>query len=165
MYRLFSGRHCLAAVTLLASCAFSRAAPAGWDAVDASTLAHQRGGFITASGLAVSFGIERMVSINGVLLSHTRISLTDLGSIHAAQAGETGATLSALKLIQNGSGNMMAAAFSRDALGATVIQNTLDNQLIDSTTVISASVNSAVLLNALHFNGTLSEALARAAGP
>ena len=165
MHPTLASKRTLVAAILLASCATVHAAPAGWEAVDAATLGQQRGGFTTASGLALSFGIERMVSVNGVLLSRTSVSFADLGSIAAQRAGETGATLSALNLLQNGSGNMMAAAFSHDALGATVIQNSLDNQTIDSRTVISASVNSAVLLSAVHFHGNLSEALARAAGP
>jgi hypothetical protein len=54
---------------------------------------------------------------------------------------------------------------SNATLAGTVIQNTLNDQRIDSRTTISASVNSMDLLSTLQFHGTLSDALARTAGP
>lgn len=141
------------------------AAPPGWVAVDAATLERQRGGFRTASGLEVALGIERQVAINGVTVARTSLQIADVGSLSAEQARETGAALSAVKLIQNGGGNIYQAAFARDTLGGTVIQNTLNDQRIDSQTIISASVNTMGLLNTLHFHGNVSDAIARGARP
>lgn len=136
-----------------------------WIPVDAATLDRARGGFTTPGGLAVSLGIERLVSINGELVSRTSFQIADVGSLSAEQARETSAALSAVKLIQNGSENIYMAAFSNDVLGGTVIQNTLNDQQIASQTIINSSVNSAGLLNTMNFNGNVSDAIARAAGP
>lgn len=159
------GRQCALTAFLLCTTGSGFAAPPGWIAVDTATLDRQRGGFMTASGLEVSLGIERLVTINGAEVSRTNIAVADIGSLSAEQARETGAALSAVKLIQNGVGNNVMTAFSNTTLGGTVIQNTLNDQRIESRTLISASVNSMDLLNTLHFHGNVSEAIARAAGP
>lgn len=156
--------------TLAAAClcaclaARANAAPAGWAAVDAATLAALRGGFITASGLEVSLGIERLVSINGVVVSRTSFQLADLGRLSAEQARQTGATLSSIKLIQNGDANMVHAALPQAGPGGAIIQNSLDDQRIQSSTVINASANSIGLLKTLNFQGSLADAIARSAG-
>lgn len=150
---------------LFAGMAPARAAPPGWVAVDAATLDQLRGGFTLANGLAISLGIERVVSINGEVVARSILQLPDLGHLNAAQAQQTSTALSSIKLIQNGSANINLAAFADAALGGTVIQNTLNDQQIDSRTIITASVNSMGLLKALNFNGTVSDAIARAAGP
>lgn len=154
-------RACLSC--MLAGMAQVQAAPPGWVAVDAATLAQLRGGFTTASGLQLSLGIERLVAINGEVVSRTRFQIADLGSLNEEQARQTGATLSAVKLIQNGSDNMSHAAFADATLGGTVIQNSLSDQHIESRTVINASVNSIDLLKAINFNGNVGDAIARAA--
>jgi hypothetical protein len=156
-------RACLCCI--LAGSAPARAAPPGWVAVDAATLAGQRGGFTTASGIALSIGIERLVAINGEVVSRTSLQVPDMSRLDPELARQTGAALSAVKLIQTGSANMGLAGFADASLGGTVIQNTLSDQRIDSRTVINASVNSLGLLKALNFNGNVSDAIARAAGP
>jgi len=157
---LRAGLCCMLALGLPA-----RAAPPGWVAVDAAALERQRGGFTTPSGLALSIGIERLVAINGQVLARSSVRLDDLNGLGAQQLQQTGAALSAVKLIQNGAGNMEHAAFADATLGGTIIQNTLSGQRIESRTIINASVNSLGLLKALNFNGNLSDAIARAAGP
>ncbi len=153
------------AVCLLAAAAQASAAPAGWVAVNAATLDSLRGGFTTPQGLAVSLGVERLVSVNGELVARTSFQLADIGKPGAALAGQTGATLSAIKLVQHGNDNMTLTGFSSDAPVGTVIQNTLNNQLIESRTIIHASVNSVGLLNTINFNGNVSEAIARTVVP
>lgn len=143
----------------------ARAAPSGWVAVDAAALERQRGGFTTPGGLVLSIGIERLVAINGQVLARTSVQLANLNGLGAQQLQQTGAALSAVKLIQNGTGNMEHAAFADATLGGTIIQNTLSGQRIESRTIINASVNSLGLLKALNFNGSVSDAIARAAGP
>lgn len=138
--------------------------PADWVAVPASALNSARGGFTTPSGLALSLGVERLVSINGQVVSRTSFHVPDVARLSVEQAQQTSATLSAIKLIQNGSDNMVHAALTHQGLGGTVIQNTLDGQHIQSQTVINASANSIGLLNSLNFQGSLGEAIARAAG-
>ncbi|MGZ8288522.1 MAG: hypothetical protein ACXW2U_15990 [Telluria sp.] len=137
----------------------------GWVPVPASTLDRARGGFTFFSGLEVSLGIERVVSINGNVVSQTTMQITDLSRMSAEQARQTSEALSAVKLIQNGHDNIYTAAMSPQTLGGTVIQNSLNDQLISTHTVIHSSVNSMGLLKALNFQDSLGNALARAAGP
>jgi hypothetical protein len=158
-------RVCAAALLGAWTQAQVHAAPANWVAVDAATLDSLRGGFTTPTGLAVSLGIERLVSINGELVSRTSFQIADLGRIDAEQARQTSAALSEVKLIQNGGDNMMLAGFSSATLAGTVIQNALDDQHIASSTVINASVNSIGLLKTINFQGNVSDAIARAAVP
>lgn len=153
------------AFCLLAATARAQAAPAEWVAVDSAALENLRGGFTTASGLAVSLGIERLVSINGELVSRTSFQIADVGQLDVEQARQTGAALSAVKLIRNGGDNMVLTGFSDSTLAGVVIQNTLNDQRIESTTVINATVNSIGLLKNLNFHGNVGDAIARAVVP
>lgn len=134
-----------------------------WTKVDDNTLDAARGGF-TNNGLTVSLGIDRIVAINGEVVAHTRIDIADLGRIGVDQARQTSEALSSVKLVQNGSANIYRAGEMGAALGGIVIQNSLDNQQIRADTVIHSTVNSAGLLNAMHFHGTLQDSLTRAVG-
>lgn len=136
-----------------------------WAPVNEDQLDQMRGGFTTPSGLTVSLGIERVVSINGSLVSRTNFDIADLNHLSEEQARQTRDALSSVKLIQNGSDNIYQAGESTRVIGGVVIQNTLNDQLIRSQTVISATVNSVSLLKTLNFQGTLSDALTRAASP
>lgn len=134
-------------------------------AVDDAVLDATRGGFTNGDGLAVSLGIDRLVSINGEVVARTRIDVADLARISAEQARQTSQALSSVKLVQNGDANIYRAGDLGAALGGIVVQNSLNNQQIRTDTLISATVNSAGLLNTLNFQGTLQDALARAATP
>lgn len=140
------------------------AAPADWTPVDEDQLAQMCGGFEYPNGLTVALGIERLVSINGNLVSRTNIDIADLKHLSEEQARQTRDALSSVKLIQNGHDNIYEAGEFARVAGGVVIQNTLNDQLIRSQTVISSTVNSASLLKSLNFQGTLSDALNRAAG-
>lgn len=157
---------CVGAALTCGVLAQAGAMPAGWQPLDAATLDRQRGGFTSTSGrLEVSLGIERQVSVNGAMVAQSRLEVANIGALSPAQAQETGAALSAVKLIQNGGATISMAGLSGDFLGGTIVQNTLNNQHIESRTLINASVNSADLLSALQFHGALSDALTRATGP
>ena len=143
----------------------SVAAPAGWIAVDDATLERHRGGFTTSQGLNVSLGIERAISINGDLVSRTTLQLTDIDKLVVQAAHGSSATLSEVKLIQNGNDNMMLAGFSSSSLAGTIVQNTLSDQQIETRTVINASANSVGLLKTINFQGNLSDAIARTVVP
>jgi len=152
-----------------AAAAFAGAAqalddPSDWVPVSSAVLEQMRGGFTLGEGLQVSLGIERLVSINGEMVSRTSFELADMSHLSAEQAELTREALSSVKLIQNGGDNIYQATMSAQTLGGTVIQNTLNDQLIRSQTVINSTVNSTALLKTLNFNGSLSDALARAAG-
>lgn len=141
------------------------AAPPGWEPSPAAVLDGLRGGFTGADGLKISLGIERMISVNGSVVSRTSLQIADLGRLNPDQARQAGAALAQVTLVQNGIASSAAPAFSADTLGGTIIQNSLNNQQIESSTLINSSVNSASLLGSIHFGGSLSDAIARAAGP
>jgi hypothetical protein len=140
------------------------AATGNWSAVDDAALDGARGGFTNGNGLMVSLGIDRLVSINGDVVARTRIDIADLSRIGAEQARQTSEALSAVKLVQNGGENIYRAGEIGSALGGIIVQNSLNNQVIRTDTFISSTVNSAGLLNALNFQGTLQNALTRAVG-
>lgn len=152
----------------------SASLPHDWIAVDTTILDEMRGGFDIAPGLKVSFGIERLVNLNGVLQTATRIEVPDAGKMIQSQQNPTGVTVSlpqnanaaggATALIQNGVGNMVTqGAMSADA-AATFIQNSTSNQTIQSMTVINAATNSLELLKGANLQSTLVDALTQSAG-
>lgn len=147
--------------------------PPGWRAVDAQALDAARGGFQLPSGLAVGLGIERMVAINGELVTHTRFAIADVRLLSVDQAALARDAMSSVQLVQNGRATSGAgltalpgaapAGMLPAALGATIVQNSLDNQRIQSQTVIDASVNTLDGFKALNFSSTVMDALARSA--
>lgn len=144
-----------------------RATPSSWHAVDAAELDAARGGFQLSSGLAVGLGIERTVAINGELVTQTRFAIADMRTLSAEQAAQARDALSTVQLIQNGriAGSDGPAAAWPGGSGATVIQNSLDNQRIDSRTVIDASVNTLGGLRTLNFSSSVLDSLTRGALP
>ena len=133
-------------------------APVGPAALDAL-----RGGFEVAGGLSVALGIERVVSVNGEILSRTNIAIPDLGAMSADQARLTQDALGAARMIQIGGGNYAAADLGLPN-GATLIQNTLDGQDIRAATTITSTVNSMSLLKDLNFQSTIRDAVVRSPG-
>lgn len=177
-----------------------------WIAVDSTVLDEMRGGFDIAPGLKVSFGIERMVNLNGVLQTATRIEVPDAGKLLQAQQSSAMAPLSgasnpasspatlpgssassgnvvssdaggaitlplatnlgngAAALIQNGLGNTFAQSALSPETAATIIQNSANNQTIQSLTVINAATNSLELLKGANLQSTLLDALTQSTG-
>ncbi|MCK6372160.1 MAG: hypothetical protein L6Q83_12720 [Gammaproteobacteria bacterium] len=114
------------------------AALASLAAVDDGALGEMRGGLDVGGDLAVSIGVTRTGSINGIEQFSSALYVDDLMKI----SGSGGlAQLDAIT-IQNGTGNFV----STDSLGnlapavANIIQNTLDNQALSTQTVIDVSV-------------------------
>ena len=139
------------------------AAPAGWRQVGAAALDGMRGGFTTPSGLALSLGIERSVSINGEVVAHTNFRIADVGNISGDEARQAQAALGTAWLVQNGARNFAAGG----AVGAgrgTFVQNSLNGQTINTQTTISSNVNSMSLLKDMNFQGGLRDAAIRAIG-
>jgi hypothetical protein len=121
-----------------------------------------RGGFEAPGGLQMSFGIERVVLINGVIQSTTQVHLDDLGHVLSGTALPAdllqGTTLA---IVQNGLNNSVSAGLSPTSL-ATVVQNSLDNQIVQTLTTINVAVNSAEMLRGLRMEQSLQDALNRA---
>ncbi len=139
----------------------SSAIGAGAVALSQSDLDKVRGGFETSNGLTISFGIERAVYINGALVTTTSLNLSDLGKITGGTgvAGAAVAGSSNLTLIQNGPGNTFVSGPVSAATVGTIVQNTLNDQKIQSVTAINATVNSLQLVRAQNFQSTLRSAL------
>jgi hypothetical protein len=115
-----------------------------------------RGGFeFPDTPLKLSFGFERAVFVNGELVASTVLNVKDLQWASAGVSGATqpqvlpsAATAGAVGVIQNGMGNSIPAQISANVSG-TVIQNTLDNQSIQTITTINAAINSVQVLRAM----------------
>lgn len=170
-----------------------------WMTVGDDTLAAMRGGFDLGGGVMVSFGISRVVTVNGVVLSSTSFQLPDLGRITAAQIAAFERYLGSTSVVQVGSGNTApttptaegggSVASSSASTGspgpsgasgtsgnaatagsatttfsspATVVQNTLNNQAIQTRTVIDATTNALSLARGANTAAALRDALTRA---
>ena len=144
--------------------AAGQASITSWAPVNEAHLERTRGGFSTPSGLEMKLGIERLVSINGNIVARTSFDISDLNRLSEASMRQTSNALSSVNLIQNGGDNIYQPGDAARTVGAVVIQNTLNDQLIRSQTLINSTVNSAGLLKTLNFQSSLSDALTRAAG-
>jgi hypothetical protein len=154
----------------------------------------------------VSFGISRVVTVNGVLLSSTSFQLPDLGRVTAAQIAAFERYLGSTSVVQVGGGNTAPTAprtaarcrhgqrcqrfgqrrqyqyavrpcgqqqgapaqrrqrepVPRSASPATVVQNTLNDQSIQTRTVIDATTNALSLARGANTAAALRDALTRA---
>lgn len=139
------------------------APPANWSPVAAGTLDKMRGGFDTANGLAMSIGIERVVSVNGDVLSRNTLQIADVASLSREQAVAAQDALGAARVIQIGANNFVADRAGLPS-GATLVQNSLNDQSIRAQTVITSTVNSMSMLKDLNFQGSVRDALQRSVG-
>ncbi|MFC5547113.1 hypothetical protein [Massilia aerilata] len=134
---------------------------AGFDAtqpVEPAALDELRGGFLIPGGLLVSLGIDRIVTINGNVVERSQLNLGDLGTLTSGMSKVSADTANQVRLIQNGIGTANLA-LGRDVLGGTIIQNSLNDQLINNQTIINASVNARGMLQSMNFQSTLNNAL------
>lgn len=129
--------------------------------VDDELMDTLRGGFETPGGLVMSFGIERLVYINGALSSMTKLNVADLGQLSGAgiDPSQVPAIGSTVAVIQNGPNNTFVAEALGAGAFATVIQNSLDNQHIQSVTTVTATVNSLELMRANRLGESLRSAV------
>ena len=164
-----------------------------WMAASNKTLNSMRGGFDLGAGLLVSFGITRSVSINGSLIVTTSFNIPNLSMITPQQAALVNQQVGSFNLVQNGPGNTVqpssstvpassvspgpltvntvtsgtatvtSAPIGGASLG-TFIQNTLNNQQIQSQTVINASTNSMGMYKGMNMFNSLNAAQTNALG-
>jgi hypothetical protein len=146
----------MAIATLLAA-AFA-ASPGGAEgflgkpALGSAALDGLRGGFVGADGVRIAVGIERLVHVNGELASSTMLRISDLGDIRARGIELEGP---ARGLVQNGPGNFVEPGLLHALAPGmlTLVQNSLNNQVIVGTTRIDISVTGA---RAMRLSETLS---------
>lgn len=130
-----------------------------WVAVSDEALGAQRGGFVVATGLTVSFGMVRTVTLNGDLVNATSFNLPDVARITPAQARLASAAMAEAGLVQVGGGNRVPVGALAQVPAGTIIQNSLNNQNIQTLTVINTGVNSQALFKAINIQSVLNDAL------
>ena len=135
-----------------------------WLAVSHRQLDTLRGGFNLGDGLMVSFGISRVAYINEQLVASTTLQFGDITRLSAQQAARLGQQLMLQpQIVQNGPGNAVQAGAVTSPL-ATVVQNTLNDQLVRTQTVINVSSNGLSSLRNLNLQATIQSALTNALG-
>ncbi len=107
--------------------------------VDNTLLEDMRGGFSIGEGLDVSFGFTQTGSINGVEQFRNNFTVDNMAE------GFVDVNMSNMNpvLLQNGSGNFVSANVL-DAMSegfSNIVQNTLDDQVISTTTVLDISLS------------------------
>jgi len=155
---------CVGAACCMSAWAQDSAQPAvpgdvsSWTPVSQETLDGMRGGFDIGNGLMASFGINRAVYVNGNLVTQTSFNVPDIAHMTAIQAQAMQSALNAMSITQIGPNN----TFDPSSLGATsagtVVQNTLNNQKIQTVTTLNTSVNSLNAFRAANFQDSLQQA-------
>lgn len=115
-------------------------------------LGSMRGGFTTSVGgapLELSFGIERVVTVNGDIVGSTSFRIPSLQHLDA---------LRTVSRLQSGPGNSIAHDLA-PAAPLNVIQNTLDDQVLRQITTIDASVRTLALHRAVQLGAVLNQQL------
>lgn len=118
-----------------------------------------RGGYVAGNGLEVSFGIDKMLAVNGVLLANDTLSF--MLSAAANQGTATGVSGSMAGKVQNGANNSIdlsvLSGLRPDSF--TFIQNTLDRAVIQNTTTIDVSVTVRNLYRDLNLSSMMNRQL------
>jgi hypothetical protein len=117
-----------------------------------------RGGF-ESGGLRLSFGVERATYVNGQLVARDGFALPDLRQVTPEQARHAAAVLGSTQWLRDG----QALRITDGALagsGATLIQNTLDQQVLQQLTTLQLRTSALGDLKGLNALGSLRDALA-----
>jgi hypothetical protein len=99
----------------------------------------------------MSFGVERSVFLNGKVVDSTVLNIPDVSKLVADSTH-------ALTVIQHGKGNALPTDLSALPAFMTVIQNSKDNQHIQTQTVINATVPALSVNRSLELGHALSQA-------
>lgn len=113
-----------------------------------------RGGADVGPALHVAFGLERLTTVDGVVVASTRFDVPDIGHITAAQAQAVQAALGTLLVVRDGQATSVSLPLGNQSLG-TFIQNSLSNQSIRNLVTINLATNSLALLRSLNANDQL----------
>ena len=115
-------------------------------ALSAEELDGLRGGFFDVAGFKISLGIERSVLINNELVTSTMLQIPDLGALTGRGAGAATLTGPQVSVVQNGPGNSVDPAVLQNVGPGgllSIVQNSLNNQLIRGQTTINAMISGA----------------------
>lgn len=127
-----------------------------WKPVNARRLAETRGGFVTPSGLILSLGIERSVSINGNMVAQTSVHISDVRALTSVDAAALKNAMQPM-LVQQGHNSALPSTVYQLPTG-TFVQNGLNYQSIATSTVISTTLNSGSLLKEINFMSSVRDA-------
>lgn len=136
-----------------------------WRVVSDGQLEAVRGGFDHGNGLFASFGLSRAIYVNGSLVSSSDVRIPDIAHVTPQQAQALAAATGAANVAQIGPGNSFDPSALNLATGAMVIQNTLDNQNLQSMTRLDVAVNNLNLMRSLDLQASLQSALIASKGP
>lgn len=157
-------KHSLILVAALSAagvvCAESETAWSPDASIQMDVLDAMRGGMLTEHGLAVNLGIQRDVYVNGELVTTTTLTLSDLSRLLGGAAPQAAIAGDAGTLVQTGLGNTHVTPLDSSSL-ATVIQNTLDNQVIRTVTQINANVSNVELLRGMSVTANAADMIGR----
>lgn len=131
-----------------------------WIPLDPARLAEMRGGLMMPSGMLLSFGIERLVYVNGELVASATLQIPDLGRMTADQASAL-AAINQGRVVQIGGGNRIDPGAGGNAL---VIQNSLDGQAIAALTTLNVGVGTLGMLQEINTYDALHNALIASPG-
>lgn len=131
-----------------------------WIAVAPEQLDRMRGGFDLPSGLSLSFGIERLVYVNGALVATASVNIADVARMTPAEA-QALASVQRGTVVQIGGGNTFTPSSGLDGV---VIQNVLDGQDIRSLTTLNVGVGTLGMFQDLNAHAALQDALQMAPG-
>jgi len=126
-------------------------------------LASMRGGFTTPDGILVSFGIAQATYVNGVLDSSNSFTVTQGGTGAnptlqvASQMGNNGVRV--IQIGPQGSNTFQPSTTPTSGISRslTVIQNTLNQQVITNSTVINASLANMGMFRNLNLSAAFSQ--------
>jgi hypothetical protein len=153
-------RFIVLAACLVLGCALAHPAGAAdrplgaeWRPVDVERLEGMRGGFVVPQGFVVSFGIERVVSINGDVVAATSLRIPDIARLTAEQAREL-ASLRDSQVVTVGAGTLVSGGTA-----GLVIQNAVDGQSISARTSLDVSLNTLQLYRDTQLGTAITSAL------
>jgi hypothetical protein len=133
---------------------------AAWIPIPAERLAGMRGGFQLASGVHFSFGIERVVFIDGQLVASTRLSIPDVARMTPEEAQALG-NMYRTTVIQVGPGNAFRPI---GGVHGVVVQNTTDGRSIQVLTTLDLGVGTLGMFQQHNASAAMQAALNRAPG-
>jgi hypothetical protein len=116
-----------------------------------AVLAGVRGGASAANGSTLAFGLQQSVTVNGTLVATTSLRVAQQGSQLVAES--TGPLL-----VQTGAGNSVINGLSGIGPAASIVQNSLDNQRLQTLTSIDVSTTILRAYRDLHLQATLDAA-------
>lgn len=167
-------------LALLACGAAHAAAPAfeGYAAASDEELDKMRGGFelnFNGMQLMLAFSLEQFTYINGQLVSSMKLTPLQLtlptpivptGQTTQAQVASTPTAVATqilnnqgvITLVQNGAGNSFTLPQSLSSL-TTVIQNTVNDQVIHNLTVLNATLSIQQAAAAMRLGAALNQAI------